>query len=220
MRFPNNFPHMSKPEQRKTAHSVEYVTPSGKSWHIPQGMLCVRAKGISVQNGKKVKNPWVLHQTPPDLVDDQEFSKYAKTYGIIINESCLAPDPAKGKEKWARELRKLCATEYTGTGEDGHGIPWEVIRQWMSDLACNYWEQYTPARALEIWVDVFQSEEEDAAEFAAEFMENCEWELYKQLEEKNVLRCFDFAQYWEQSLRHDYQEVQWEGRCFYVRNDW
>jgi len=207
-------------QHRHTALPFQYVTPSGKSWHIPKGMQCVRAKGTSTQDGKKVRNPYVLHQTPPDLVNDQEFHKYATTYGIIVGEAQLTPDPAKGKAAWARELKKLCATEYVGTGEDSQGIPWEVIRTWAEGIACNYWEQYTPARAVEIWNDVFQSEHEDAGEFAAEFMKECEWELYKQLDEKNAMRCFDFAQYWEQSLRHDYQEVQWEGRCFYCRNDW
>lgn len=211
---------MSKPQYRKTSRSFDYVTPSGRVYHIPQGMICVRAKGEAKIDGKTVVNPWVLHQTPADLVDDQKFLKYAKTYGIIINEEFLAPTENKLKAKWAKELRKLCETEYTGTGEDGHGIPWQVIEQWMSDLACDYWEQYTPARALEIWADVFQQEAEDPAEFTAEFLENCEWELYKQLDEKNVLRFFNFAAYWEQSLRFDYMEVQWDNRRFYVRSDW
>ena len=209
-----------KQNHRHTALPFQYVTQSGKSWHIPKGMQCVRAKGTSTQDGKKVRNPYVLHQTPPDLVNDQEFLGYARTHGIIVGEAQLTPDPAKGKAAWARELKKLCATEYVGTGEDSQGIPWEVIRQWVSDLACDYWLQYTPARAVEIWADVFQSEHEDAKEFAAEFMKECEWELYKRLDEKNVMRCFDFGQYWEKSLRHDYREVQWEGRCFYCRNDW
>lgn len=211
---------MSKPQYRKTSRSFDYVTPSGRVYHIPQGMVCVRAKGEARIDGKTVVSPWVLHQTPADLVDDQKFLKYAKTYGIIINEEFLAPTENKLKAKWAKELRKLCETEYTGTGEDGNGIPCEVILTWAKGIACDYWEQYTPARALKIWADVFQQEAEDPAEFAAEFLENCEWELYKQLEEKNVLRCFDFGKYWEQSLRFDYMEVQWDNRRFYVRSDW
>lgn len=213
---------MSKqPKTRKTATGFHYQTgeTGTRNFYIPKGMLCVRVPGAATIDGKKVKNPWCLHQTPDEFLHNREFLEYGRTKGFVIGEEFLEPLPLTQKQ-WNRQLLDLARDEYAGKDAKGNKVPPEVVLQWIKDIACNYWEQYTPARALHIWNDVFNQESDNEAEFAAEYLEACDWDLYKLLDEKNVLRWFDFTGYWQGSLRYDYGFINHKGRKFFYRLDW
>jgi hypothetical protein len=215
---------MSKKKQmRKTSRSFWYVTgpKHSRNFHIPKGMLCVRTKGEARIDGKTVINPWVLHETPQEYLQNEDFLKYARTYGIIIGEENLEPAPDQKREKFDKELLALCAQEYTGTDDKGDSVPPMVVLKWINGTVCDYWAHYTPARALAQWVEQYQFESDNEEEFAAQCLEDFHWELYKQLDESAFgLACFDFLRYWSGTLRFDYSYIEHEGRKFFYSTNW
>ena len=214
---------MNTQKTKVTKQGFDYLTPSGKSYHIPRGMLCVRVPGTATHDGKKVRNPWCLHETPWKYLEDQEFLRYARTHGIVVPADLLTDFKA-----WHKEFQS-CANEpdtYLGTLKDGKGVPPEVVLQWARDfVSSDYWKQYDPAKLLSVWGEVWQHEAESPKEFAAETLENCEWELYAKLRDTNTLAHFSFSSYWEHSLRYDYHMMKWEDQSgvihlLFMRSDW
>ena len=214
---------MNTQKTKVTKRAFEYLTPSGKSYPIPRGMLCVRVPGTATQDGKKVRNPWCLHETPWKYLEDQEFLGYARTHGIVVPADLLTDF-----DTWNKELER-CASEpdiCLGTLKDGSSVTVEIVRHWAATcVSSDYWKQYDPDKLLKVWEEVWQHEAESPQEFAAEYMENCDWELYAKLRDTNTLAHFNFFSYWEHALRFDYHMVKWEDRHgvihnLFVRADW
>ena len=212
---------MSKQPKKRTARPLEYVTSDGVTYTIPKGLMCVRVPGTCTQDGVKVTNPWVLHETPDEYRDNRHFLKYGKTYGYIIKEEYLEDYPVPPKV-WLRKFKELCAkSDDLGTMEDGKTVPPDLVLEWArSTIGSTYAESYEPDRLLKIWAEVWHGEVKNEIEFAQTFLEECQWDTYKALDAAGLLGCFDFGHYWQSLLRHDYQVTVWEGRHFITRRDW